>query len=306
MTTIQERLAIPCTARTPGLAGYKIDRCRCHTCTTASNEHRARRDKLIAYGRWQPYVNAEPVRAHIRNVLRPAGFGARRIATLAGLSPSTVNKLIWGYGDRPPVRRIRPEAAAAILALQPEPAALADGAQVDATGTRRRTQAMAVLGWSIAEQARRLGRTGANHAKVLTSRYVTAALARSVEALCRDLSGQIPPDTWVSRRTRRWARSQGWVAVVAWNDIDDPAEVPHLDADEDLDPEAVDEVAVARVAAGNAGINSLHSRSERLAAVATLAGRGMTVAAIANRVGTNCATVRRLLDELDTSGQQAA
>jgi hypothetical protein len=171
--TILQLLAQPCVARRPGLAGYKIDRCRCVTCSGANRDYHARRDRLIAYGRWQALVDAAPVRDHIRRVLQPAGLGANRIATLSGVPRATLGTLIWGKADRRPATRIRPAAAAAILALQPDTAALADGALVDATGAVRRTQALAAIGYSIAAQAAALGRTGRNHNHLLGATRIT-------------------------------------------------------------------------------------------------------------------------------------
>src|SRR5690349_9410942 len=171
-----------CTARTPGLVGYKHDGCRCSTCTAASIAYDTRRSRQIAYGRWQPLVDADPVRAHLRKLMA-SGLGWQRAAGIAGIADSTVSRILYGRHDKPPNKRVRPAIAQALLAIKPSIDLLAAGTVIDATGTRRRTQALAAIGWSVNAQAARLGRTGANHKLVLTNPGVTVATDRMVREL---------------------------------------------------------------------------------------------------------------------------
>lgn len=225
-TTILDLLSRPCTAPTPGLAGYKIHHCRCAQCTAASNSYNQRRERLIAYGRWQPYVDAQPARDHINLVLRPSGLGVARIAALCGIPAATLQKLVWGNAGNPPSRRVRAGTDAAIRALRPAPGRVADGRPVDATGTRRRTEALACLGWPVQEQARMAGMGPANHhRRVFAGPTVSARCERAIRALFDRLQATPAPDGWVSRRTRAWAASRGFAPPLAWDDetIDDPA-----------------------------------------------------------------------------------
>lgn len=213
----------PCGS--PSVARYKLHGCRCPGCYAANRAYENRRSRLIAYGRWQPYVDAEPVRQHVR-ALMAAGMGWQRISRLAGAPSGAVSKLLYGQDGRPPSRRIRPATAAALLAVRPTLEHLAPGARVDPTGTRRRIRALAAIGWSLTEQARKLGRLVSNYRRVLESPWCTAATAREVAALYERLCMTPGP----SQRSRVRARSLAWAPPLAWDAIDDPACRPKLGA----------------------------------------------------------------------------
>lgn len=104
---------------------------------------------------------------------------------------------------------------------------------VDATGTRRRIQALAWLGWSLARLSARLGGDESHARKILGSSWVTAATERAVRELYDELWDQAPPedgpyDRRAASRARNYARARGWVPPLAWDDdeIDDPAGRP--------------------------------------------------------------------------------
>lgn len=105
--------------------------------------------------------------------------------------------------------------------------------QVDATGTRRRIEALVWCGWSLARLSARLGTSDSHARKILTSRRVAAATERAVRELYRELWSQAPPeaapyDRRAASRARSFARARGWVPPAAWDDdeIDDPAARP--------------------------------------------------------------------------------
>ena len=54
------------------------------------------RTRQTAYGRWQPYVDAQPVRDHI-NTLRAQGMGWKRVAEVANVEPSVLWKIPVSY-----------------------------------------------------------------------------------------------------------------------------------------------------------------------------------------------------------------
>jgi len=203
--------------------------CRCDDCRAANRAAASHRDLQILYGRWQPYVDAEPAREHLR-ALSAAGIGWKRAAELAGLSTGAVSKLLYGGpGDRPPSRRIRPETAAAILAVKPSAGQLAPGALTGITGTRRRLQALVATGWSQARLAGELRLTGANFGAMMRCDQVTAGTARAVSELYDQLWDQPPPEhdqrtRIAASRARNHAADRGWVPPLAWDDdiIDDP------------------------------------------------------------------------------------
>jgi len=133
------------------------------------------------------------VREHVGQLAR-SGVGWKRAAALAGVSTGAMSKLLYGGpGDRPPSRRLRPETAAAILAVRPSPAILAPSALTGAAGTRRRIQALVATGWSQAKLSKRLGMTPANFAAMLHRDRVTVSTARAAAALYDELWTRRPP-----------------------------------------------------------------------------------------------------------------
>lgn len=141
-------------------AAYVADRCRCPACRQANREAAQGRRRAIAYGRWQPYVDAGPIREHLQR-LREAGLGIERIIQLSGVGSGTVRQLV--YGDRrtgAAVRRVRPATAARLLALDPAATPLAGGHLTDSIGTRRRLQSLIAAGWSLPRLAQQVGSPG--------------------------------------------------------------------------------------------------------------------------------------------------
>ena len=207
--------------------------CRCAPCSQANRDFKNNRKRMIAYGRWQPLTDAEPVRRHLR-ALAAAGIGWPRAAELSGVANGTVTRILYGGGSRPAPNRVRPETAAAILAVPVSPASLSDGARVDSTGTRRRLTALAAAGWSSSRLAARLGMHQQAVSRILHQReHVSAVTARAVTALYDEVWDQAPPggtrrEDSIAEATRRRAAERGWVPPAAWDDdsIDDPAAKP--------------------------------------------------------------------------------
>src|SRR5690606_26964470 len=121
-----------------------------------------------------------------------------------------------GSGDRvrEPSKRVLRTTAEKLLAVQLD---LADGAQVDATGTTRRIRALVALGWSQSKLADRLGIQRSNfHLAGGTRPTVLAATEKAVETLYDELSMTLPPraghrDKIAYSRARRYATERGWL-----------------------------------------------------------------------------------------------
>lgn len=196
--------------------------------------YNTRRRRLIAYGRWRPWVDAAPVRDHVRAQMT-AGLGWQRIAGLAGVSTSTVSNLIYVKAGRSLTTRMRPTTAARLLAVRADLDTLAPHALIDATGTRRRIQGLIWLGYTERRISTMLSPDRAQRLAndVLYAQRVTAATALAVRALSEQLEGKPAPAQtkgariWVAR-SRASARREGWVPLAAWDAIDDPAAVPDL------------------------------------------------------------------------------
>jgi hypothetical protein len=218
-------------AREHGTRACYVAGCRRAECKGANAAAVQERKKLMAYGRWEPFVDAGPVREHLR-ALAGAGISYKRAAALAGLRFSTVSGILYGKPGRPPAARVRPATRDAILAVQATFDNLPDLGRVDGTGTMRRLQALMALGWPKTVLARRLG-TDQLFGVHLAARPVTVAKARAVRALYDELWNTAPPARTARERTaalraRRFAERRGWLGPVAWDDdvIDDPAAGP--------------------------------------------------------------------------------
>lgn len=225
MTTTAERGT--CVARKPGLVGHKIDGCRCQECHQANLDYENMRRRKLAYGQWQPFVSAQPVRDHIV-ALRAAGAGTRRIAHLAGVSLPTINSIVWGSKRRGLRQKIRTETAEAILAVQTDVTSVSPLGMVDATGTRRRIEALGALGWSLAHLARELGCRQETIRPVAMRARVRKETAAAVGALYDRMLWVVPPANQVTTRCRNYAKAQGWAPPLAWDDIDDPGDKPSV------------------------------------------------------------------------------
>lgn len=197
----------------------------------------ARRRRLKALGQWQdPYVDAEPVRQHLRKI-NEFGMSFRAIAEKLGLPhDSSLQPLLWGRGPYGPSRTVLRETSELILAYWPTMDDLPDTAMVDATGTRRRLEALAVRGWSRNAMADKVGMRRDNFRKAVAQPKVTARLARLVAAAYDAWWDQDPLEHGVSlnsvSRVRADASRGGFYGALAWDDdtIDDPSATPVTDA----------------------------------------------------------------------------
>lgn len=221
------------TTRPHGYARYKIDGCRCYTCAWEHACYRAAREQSIRRGTWQPYVDAEPARQHVLQ-LKLAEVGDRTIAALAGVDRQRVRILTHGRPSRgtPPPAQIRPATAAALLSVELTLDVLPGNLLIDAAGSHRRVQALAVNGWPLARLGVRLGTTGGNLATRFKAAEVTAAVARASRALFDELWRADPREQGVDNqaysRAINQARANGWAPVGAWDEdtLDDPAAFP--------------------------------------------------------------------------------
>lgn len=218
------------------LRSYVIRKCRCPQCNHANRVYNNEANRLRAYGQWEPYVDAQPARDHVR-LLAEYGIGHLRVATLAGISSGPVSRLLYGMPGRPPTRRIRPETHAKILAVRPILDNLADFARTDGTGARRRLQALTARGFTGTFLAARLGMEQTNLSKLLRADgKLEAVTVRAVFALYDELWNADPAVHGIARGASTYARTvarkYGWLVPMAWGEeIDDPMFVPDVGDD---------------------------------------------------------------------------
>jgi hypothetical protein len=275
---------------------YVKDRCRCTDCTSANTAAGRAVHRAQTFGRWRPFVDAAPVRAHIR-ALRAAGIGVEQIAVLAGIATSHVRELAGpGRDGNPGIRRVRPETARQVLRILVDQANRAPRSHVAATGTRRRLQALIAVGWPHDELAARLGRSSAGLRRSMLSDSVTAQTAQDVSALYEQLWNLRLPQSTEDQRAadaaRAFAADRGWLPPLAWDDIDtDPDHrhhAQHAEPDDDLD-----EIAIERALAGD-GVRLEHlTPAEQDEVVRRLTERGKSIRDIAQQLATTKRTISR-------------
>jgi hypothetical protein len=211
------------------IAAYDRDRCRCDPCSGAKTEWNRRFRKAKAYGRWQPHlIDVAPVTNHMR-ALRQRGIGYKRVAELAGIGHACASSIVEGRQ-----KTVTREVAGKILAI-PLDARTAPRAYIDATGSRRRVQALAAIGWSFPEQVARMGRKQRSGLqKILRGGLTTTVTAEAIRALYDELWDTLPdpqtvPEKIAVIKTRNLAKRKGWAPPLAWDDdaIDDPDAEPY-------------------------------------------------------------------------------
>jgi transcriptional regulator with XRE-family HTH domain len=203
-------------------AKYKLDGCRCYRCAAKASEYNLNRERAIAYGTWNPFMDAEPVRQHIKH-LGECGIGTRRVAALTGVSRTLITNLLHGKPGKEPTRRVRTENARRLLALEPTLENVAPSTPVDSAGSHRRLQALVTIGWSQQKLAERLGLTRSNFGTMMKCKQVSAARALEIRALYDELWDQAPPEDThhekvAASRARNYAKARKWLPPMAWDD----------------------------------------------------------------------------------------
>lgn len=165
--------------------------------------------------------------------LMRAGVSALDIAERSGVSPTQVRRLL--RGELPGMLR---ETSDAILGV-PMPDEGKPGREdglVDATGARRRLQALAVQGFSTTVLSVESGvmRLTISDIRAGTQKRIRLSTLRVVVALHEKLWDVDPLDLGVKlsavSRTKKHAEREGWLPTEAWSDIDDPDCKPALGA----------------------------------------------------------------------------
>ncbi|RSS59847.1 hypothetical protein [Streptomyces sp. WAC01280] len=212
---------------------YKHFNCRLPECVARYSAYRRRVHRQQGYGTWQPFVDAEPVRRHLQ-LLDEYGISFEQTARLAGLKATVVAGLLYPMGSRGIKQRLRAETADKILAVKPVPENLNELRPIDATGTRRRLQALVAIGFPFLRLGEHLPIHPNQVHYVASGRRVQVKTARAVAALYDQLWNQNPADYGIrpatSLKVKRYAASKGWAPPAAWDDdtIDDPTAQPDL------------------------------------------------------------------------------
>jgi DNA-binding CsgD family transcriptional regulator len=158
-------------------------------------------------------TDATQARHHVERLMA-GGWTQVQISEASGVPSANIHKLYAGAQ-----KRIANWRASAILAVQLTPPP-ANPRRVDATGSRRRLQALRVIGHRRYDLAAQLGITPdrVKHITAGATSRVTPGEAAAIARLYRNLSTVPGP----SKQTAGIARSKGWYGPLAWDDIDDP------------------------------------------------------------------------------------
>ncbi len=160
------------------------------------------------------YLPATTITPHIRRLLA-AGWTRVDIAAHAGIGRRTIQNILTG--QQPNVQR---HTATAITRLRPADAPT----RVAAVGTVRRIQALACIGWAAKQTGQDAGLTSSFTGDLVAGAYqrIPRAAAVAVDEVFRARC-MTPGPSSVARTV---AARNGWVAPLAWDDIDDPDEQP--------------------------------------------------------------------------------
>lgn len=226
-----------------------------------------------------PQVDAEPVRQHVRELMA-AGIGYARIAQAANVGVSTINHMLYERSGRPRTEHLNHEVARRILAVD---VSQVPTGVVDATGTKRRLQALMTVGWPAGHLGSLLNLHPVHVRGLHRQSKVYATTAHAMAVTYNRLWDKNPEHYGVSKmvanRSRSYGRANGWPPPAAWDDdaLDDPTQGPDL---------------------GNAATVKLaeYRRSE----IEFLNSFGVSEHEIAQRLDMHVTSVRGILAELRT------
>lgn len=242
--------------------------CRRDECRTADRNYRKQAD-LRRHRGISGHIPGPTVAAHIRT-LTDSGRQVRDIAAASGVSERAIGYILHGQ------RNVTRPRALALLAVRP----LDETPRIDPTGTIRRIQALAVIGWPIAWTAEKAGYTPSYLFNIIAGRVPTIPrdVAQRFTSIYRQYSSRRGP----SKYARNSAIGNGWHGPLAWDNIDNPSEQP--DAEQVIDLELKrDELAALR-------------RAE----IEHLAGFNLPNHDIAARLDISISTVNAIVRELHT------
>lgn len=274
------------------VAMYRRGGCDCTECVEAARRSNRRNSKLRAMGR-SALVDAAPVREHVQRLIQ-GGMTPRQIEDVSGVHRTAIRVLLGDFPNRKQSQRVRPDTARALMSVR-STRPVVNTAMIDATGTRRRLQALLAIGYTSRDLARRLGASGSSTSglQIAKRSVVRADTARAVAELYRELENTPGP----SRRAETANRARGYLPPAWWDEdtIDDPA----------VEPGGlrtyVDRAPVQRrkhsPPSGPVFVDDVSA--PRTARVSRMAGLGFTPQQIAERTGIPLRYVRRDLRSED-------
>lgn len=205
--------------------------CRCPRCRKGKNRRR-KLAKLHQHRHGSLLVDAGQVREHVQRLRAEHGLDLHTIARAAGVNPRILDHLLYGVPSAgiTPAKKIHRDKATAILAVDPR---VVLPRTISGVGTQRRLRGLAAAGWTSAAMAPYVGlapdtinRLTAVDPPISVRRETAERVRAAAHRLIRMNPVQVGIPEATVRRMRTIAARKGWVPLVAWDDIDDPAATP--------------------------------------------------------------------------------
>ncbi|MDY0829085.1 hypothetical protein SK224_08080 [Microbacterium sp. BG28] len=227
-------------------------------------------------------------------MLLDSGMTQRHLSGLAGLSEVTLKRL--RSGDVP---WIYASTERAILGIKPV-RSVGAGRRVDATGARRRMQALMAIGYGSTELAVMLDMPKNAGPRIMRAELVVEETRVAVVALYERLAMKPPEDTWQTRRIRGFAAKHGYAPPLAWDEetIDDPSAKPAAWKRGQRESGFLTRLDESVVLAAIDGQQPELSPPERRRVIAVLHERRWSAGRIGSWIDCSAKTVDRIREEL--------
>jgi hypothetical protein len=194
----------------------------------ARRRYRLTRERQIRAGIWRGLVDADDARAHVRNMNRIWLISYEAVALAVGLNKSTIYHLMDGAPSRglKPPAKISARVSDAILAFTMDD--LPDHVRINAVGSVRRLQSLAVAGWPLTEIGTRANADVSRLSVIRSGEPPTVFVSMAQRIRCAfDELDALDPLNYLPSRSVGYARShaaaKGWLPSKAWADaIDEP------------------------------------------------------------------------------------
>ncbi|GFH34337.1 hypothetical protein [Streptomyces pacificus] len=214
------------------LTCYTDYKCRFPECVERFNNWQGNRNRAIAEGTWQPFIDATPIRQHLLK-LYAVGYTPHRVSTLTGIDWNTIRLYTQAAPrlGRGMIRRTTPEFQAKILAIKPEPT---QSGRVDPIGTVRRVQALVATGWPLKELGPHIGIKPDNVRRIISrGGQVYGTTAQATIAAYDTLRRTTPGKHGISKlginRALRYAKEHRWVPPKYWDQYPGAIDDPHFE-----------------------------------------------------------------------------
>jgi hypothetical protein len=213
-------VAAPTTKKPPHTcADHNLYVAGCEGCRQAQTTYKTWQRRQRAYGRFVPFVDAEPARRRLRDVIDYYGFSSQQLAPYVGVSGWSVANIATGV-----VKQVRPETAAAVLAIEPLRIMREDPdlpGSVTSLGSARRLQALMAIGYDCPDLAEEVGSAAIsiNHWRLRRRPTIAVRFYRRIREVYTDLHTRPGP----SPEAAVLARELRYPPPICWDDDD------HLD-----------------------------------------------------------------------------